>query len=408
MVQLAIIADDLTGALDTGVKFVKSGNNIQIFCSGSLDKEQIEESTNVIVIDTETRHVSPNEAYNVVFKIIKNCEEAGIKYFYKKTDSALRGNIGSELAALHDALNKQVEFIPALPREGRITKQGIQYINGIEVGKSIFAKDPINPVKHSYIADIIHEQTDLDVSCSFEKADDGDIVVFDAETEEDLNKITNIINQQNKLGAIAGCSGYAEYLPQLINLKSTQRQNIPKTDKLFVISGSINKITLDQLDFAEQNGIKRLTLNSEQKLLTNYFDTTSGQLFFSNLSNQCRINKQLIIDVGEKDNSILEIANDLHLSINEIPTRIAFRISEIFKNIVNLNLDVTILITGGDTLFAAIKSISPDTIKLIGEVIPGAVLIHVIIEGKTIQIVSKSGGFGNKDMIIELGNVILK
>ena len=40
-----------------------------------------------------------------------------MKFFYKKTDSTLRGNIGSEIAALMDACKmERLPFIPAYPK----------------------------------------------------------------------------------------------------------------------------------------------------------------------------------------------------------------------------------------------------------------------------------------------------
>ena len=54
----------------------------------------------VLVVDAETRHMAPEEAYAVVESLTRQAVDLGVQYIYKKTDSALRGNIGAELTAL--------------------------------------------------------------------------------------------------------------------------------------------------------------------------------------------------------------------------------------------------------------------------------------------------------------------
>ena len=114
MLQLAIIADDLTGALDTGIKFSKMGIRTQVMVGHKFCADELDLSKEVLVVDTETRHVPENEAYARVYKAIKLCIDCNIPCFYKKTDSALRGHIGSEFAALYDVVGKQISFVPAL------------------------------------------------------------------------------------------------------------------------------------------------------------------------------------------------------------------------------------------------------------------------------------------------------
>ncbi len=50
MYKLAIIADDLTGALDPGIKFVQAGAKTQLFLNFSFTAPDIYEDTNVIAV----------------------------------------------------------------------------------------------------------------------------------------------------------------------------------------------------------------------------------------------------------------------------------------------------------------------------------------------------------------------
>ena len=55
MVKLLIIADDFTGALDTGIQFVNKGIATQVFTKMPEAIGDIDETTEVLVIDSETR-----------------------------------------------------------------------------------------------------------------------------------------------------------------------------------------------------------------------------------------------------------------------------------------------------------------------------------------------------------------
>lgn len=62
-----------------------------------------QQDTDVLVVDTETRHLPAAQAYAAVEGLVQRAKRAGFAYLYKKTDSALRGNVGAELAALLNA-----------------------------------------------------------------------------------------------------------------------------------------------------------------------------------------------------------------------------------------------------------------------------------------------------------------
>ena len=112
MILLLIIADDFTGALDTGVQFAGHGIRTRVVVDPDVDFSAYE--AEVLVVDTETRHLPAAEAYQVVSRLTGRAQAAGVRYIYKKTDSALRGNVGSELAAVLEASQaRQLPFLPA-------------------------------------------------------------------------------------------------------------------------------------------------------------------------------------------------------------------------------------------------------------------------------------------------------
>ncbi|MCL2539494.1 MAG: four-carbon acid sugar kinase family protein, partial [Oscillospiraceae bacterium] len=146
--KLFIAADDFTGALDTGVQFAKEGVSTRVFCSG----EAVFKGVEVVVVNTESRHLPAKAAEEKVRALTEIAKRAGVKYFYKKTDSALRGNVGAELTGmLHASGESALAFIPAYPALNRITERGVHYIDGVPAAESVFAKDPFEPVTESEV-----------------------------------------------------------------------------------------------------------------------------------------------------------------------------------------------------------------------------------------------------------------
>ena len=89
---MIIIADDLTGANDTGVQFAIQGLHTEILLEGTSLSEQSEAA--ILVVDTNSRAIGAKEAYQKIQRIAKQAQQAGFKNYYKKIDSTLRGNIG--------------------------------------------------------------------------------------------------------------------------------------------------------------------------------------------------------------------------------------------------------------------------------------------------------------------------
>ena len=115
MTKIVIIADDMTGALDSGVKLAAQGISSAAIIDRGFDIASLDATA--LIINTESRHVSAEEAYKRVFDAAKKAYLSGADIIYKKLDSTLRGNIGAELQAASDACEKRhIVLAPALPQ----------------------------------------------------------------------------------------------------------------------------------------------------------------------------------------------------------------------------------------------------------------------------------------------------
>jgi uncharacterized protein YgbK (DUF1537 family) len=271
MNRLLVIADDFTGALDTGVQFSKKGVPVLVLTAEQLSLDKMErDGAEVLVVDTESRHLPAEEARNIVAQIATDAKKHGFRRFYKKTDSALRGNIGAELAGLLEAGEGTcLTFVPAFPKSRRVTRNGIQYIDGVEAGQSVFSKDPFTPVTHSVVADIIHLQanilTESITSDVYEKAavrpDKKTVRICDAESMNDIEALSVYLKQGDNLDMLAGCAGFAEILPELIGLPVRELTWEKSEDSILIVSGSVNPVTIEQIAYGAALGFSIFTLS---------------------------------------------------------------------------------------------------------------------------------------------------
>jgi uncharacterized protein YgbK (DUF1537 family) len=149
--RAAVLADDLTGALEMGAML--AARRLRTLVTMRLDPEH---DCDALVIDTETRHLPPSEAHDRVCRAAGSLPE-GVPFF-KKADSTLRGPIAAEFEALRSVFrSRTILFTPAYPRMGRIVRDGCLYVNGVPVGASEFSRDPRSPVTQSHFGEDIRD-----------------------------------------------------------------------------------------------------------------------------------------------------------------------------------------------------------------------------------------------------------
>ncbi|MFB6198011.1 MAG: four-carbon acid sugar kinase family protein, partial [Halobacteriaceae archaeon] len=123
MVIGLIIADDLTGAMDTGHQFAARGYRT------TLNTHLADQGpdTEVRIIDTDSRTTSPETAYKTVFSVM---QDTSAEIIYKKIDSTLRGNVATEAAAVLDNQNPEFAVVaPAFPAHNRRTIGGYHLVD---------------------------------------------------------------------------------------------------------------------------------------------------------------------------------------------------------------------------------------------------------------------------------------
>ena len=147
-----IVADDFTGANDTGVQLTRRGFRTKVV----LKPEGVEDDGLSYVLDTESRNIPGEEASEKVARLLAGLDLSGFDCVIKKVDSTLRGNIAEEIQETDRVYGSElVIFMPALPALGRTTKDSVHRLNGVRIGLTELAHDPRKPVKQDNIAAIL-------------------------------------------------------------------------------------------------------------------------------------------------------------------------------------------------------------------------------------------------------------
>lgn len=410
MVKLVIIADDLTGALDTGVQFSKKNMSAIVTTDLNFNFEDICKEADVVVIDTESRHIPADEAKERVKSALSKFDKKEIKFFYKKTDSTLRGNIGSEVEGFMEGLNiDEVSFIPAFPLGKRTVKDGVLYVNNVKLAETQFAMDILNPVTDSFIPDIINKQSDInvklkDINKEFSPLNNKEkhIYIFDSENMEDMENIGKFLHNKNRLNYTIGNAGFAEVLTHYIKSDTKKEDIILEDDRILFVCGSVNITSLKQCKYAEKIGycsdsLKFTNIISEDyKNSDNYI--TDKEYFKEKINN----NKKFLLRTSDSEDVIkkaIEYTEKNSISMEELTSNIANSTGQLVSDLIREHEIRSLIIFGGDTLMGILKNIGCQYIIPVSEIFPGVVFTRAVGKDTAINVITKAGGFGEESII---------
>ena len=412
MLDLLIVADDLTGAIDTGIQFVKNGYKTLVTTDPLALSDCIDPTIRVLVVTTTSRHISPNRAYMRVYNAVVAAKSWGVGLFYKKTDSTLRGNIGAELAAMMQASGlRQMVFAPALPGLKRTVQNGKIYVCGKPLSESQFSKDPFSPVRSDYVPDIIGEQTNIPVHiCSADNLPDFDekdcILLLDAQSDQDMQEIAEKIRDSGCRVAFAGCSGFAAALPTLLpKPEEIIQQEKTSAERVLFVSGSINETSMAQVKMAEAEGVPVIRLPPEEYLMQDYLCSEAYKRL-------CRELEDAFLEAGcavlytARDSvqaaEATAVAKQINLETERLHLTIADCIGKVVSAILERMMIDVLVVFGGDTLQGILKSTGCSNVFPMTELLPGIVQSQTTMNDKKMVVVSKSGGFGPTDTILRV------
>ena len=162
MAVIGVVTDDFTGTASAGMLMAKAHVETGLFfddaqMKGFKELDQLE----AVYVSTNSRHLSAEDAYQVVSRTVKTLAGMGVKYFSKKIDTTLRGGIGYEIDAMLDYLGEGAfaVMVTAMPPSKRICVGGYSIIDSVILNETPVANDVKTPVKDCYVPDLIAAQS---------------------------------------------------------------------------------------------------------------------------------------------------------------------------------------------------------------------------------------------------------
>ena len=151
--RLRLLADDLTGALDSAARFVPT--------AGPIDVTWRDVATaGSVAIDSGTRDLPTAMARRRIESLAPLLD--GGELAFKKIDSLLRGHVALELSACLRRFDHCV-LAPAFPFQGRITRNGRQLARSGDVWRDTGVDLAVELRAHGAAAQVRDAETDADL-----------------------------------------------------------------------------------------------------------------------------------------------------------------------------------------------------------------------------------------------------
>lgn len=414
--RVGIIADDYTGAADTGVQFSKKRLKTSIV----HDLKRIEETAervDVLVFDTESRGDPKEVAYKKVALAAEEFKKTGVEILYKKIDSTLRGNLGVELDAAIDTLNvSAVILCPAYPKNGRITVGGFHLNNQSLIEDTEVAKDPESPVRQSHIPTLIQNQSEkkvslvdiATVSLGVERVkrevvrqlkEGNQIIVVDAISQRDLKTIAQAIASLDQPVLVCGSGGLAEELPDAFGLGEDREEFV------VVIAGSVSEVTAQQIRIAAKTlNVKVVTVDVQRVLMGKEEGKLEATRVIDEAEEAFHAGRDVVIRLAESLNALEEVkeaGKELGLTDREMRTLMGQILGRTSQAILKKGKLCGMVVTGGETAFNVYKALDVLEVRVEEEVLPGIPVVTIVGgPASGTRVVTKAGAFGNEDALV--------
>lgn len=461
MERLAIIADDLTGAADAGVRFARQGLTTIVTwgaeaVAASLPHHRPLPDADVIVFNTDSRALTAEDAYACAKAAALRLKAAGYRQVYKKIDSTLRGQWGAEVDAVMDVFDWELAVVaPAFPRLGRTTVAGIHCLHGVPVAETEIARDPKCPVGDSNLVRLLSAQTQRSVGLVHRDPASGteppagataineqverlvsrgvQILVCDAQTEDDLARIA---------GAFAGCSyaalwvgsaGLAEYWPAptfaapdegapaepdgsavpvgrrdaiASDAAAADLQPLPSIrGAVMLVAGSVSGVSFGQI--ARMKLEPTVTgVEFDPSAVARGSDTTAIEIerCCGEIGRAIALGLDVAFHVAATPAAVAASRTDAiarGVSPLELAAAISNALGQVAAAIVGEHRIAGLILTGGDTAIAVCRALSADGLRLVAELEPG-IPLGAIAGGDAdgLPVVTKAGAFGSADTFV--------
>jgi len=394
--EAAIVADDLTGALDMAAPFASCGFATRLL----LDHEQeaTDLDTQVLTLTSASRELPAPAAAESIRVATRAALVRKPRILVSKIDSTLRGNVANAiLIALQISGLRHALIATAVPSQGRTMRDGEVYVHGVPL-----RENPVRFGQSSLPSAALPEM--LRASCSgmsvhswqrghtspLSAATGLHAYIADCESDDDLDRLARFaIDHADKL-LVVGASGFgaalakqlgAPRMPDVVSVSGLAGKRIGAI--LFVI-GSRTPASAEQMIRLCKEGAREVAVQ---------FPFVEQE-----------INNSVEIDVlRDVHPSLIVVRPAASLEFAEQSSReIAAALGQAAARLARrLKVDAVVM-SGGDTALAVFRALDIAQAVLLRELSPGIAMGMFQIDGAPVAFATKSGSFGDPDAFVKI------
>jgi len=402
---MLILADDLSGAADCGVACVGAGLETIV----ALRHTDEIAAADVLSLDADTRSMPPDQAAAQVHSIIRHYAVDPELLIFKKIDSTLRGNVGAELKVALDALQEvrpdrrsTAVVAPAFPALGRTTRNGTQYVHGrplhdLDIWRVQGLQD------HAHIPDMLKKAglrcALVELDCIRSGQDNlsdrlksasahADVLVCDAETDDDLIAVAIASMQLESTPMWVGSAGLAYQLPRASGIAKaeTTAQLSPST-----IDGPV-LFTIGSLSRNSQEQVRQLAATTEAITVAPAVLLAGEQhpdwlLSTHQLSEAIRAGKYVVLTPGTGQRIDLDQRPQLAAALASMAASVRDEIG-------------ALVASGGETARAVFEAFGITRLRLRGELEKGIPVSIAENWSRPLPVITKAGDFGGISALV--------
>lgn len=420
MHKCVVIADDLTGGNATGVMISGYGyDTYSIVNMEGLDPNNMPEC-DCIVYPTNSRQVSADTAYKLVYNATKFFMNDDIKVYSKRIDSTLRGNLGSETDAMLDALDNDAiaMVVPCFPQAERVIIGGYVLVKGIPLHKTEAAADPLASINTPLPAMLFKKQSKYDVGSimiddmmygvdyiadkiKLFKKEGKRIIIFDSLSQEDMDTVADAVIKSG-VNFITVDPGIFTATVVSRLLPSTKQQK--ELNRVLAVVGTTNAVARAQLEEFLQSQPKTFNIYAETEEFLRSPERRATEIarIVNEVLYNCQ-NYEMCAVVGDgifpsKRISFKTYMEYYNTSADGVSRMINDAFAEITEKILRGDKSFRGLYTsGGDITVAVCKRLNVAGLKLVEDVAPLAAHGEMRMgEFDGLKIVTKGGMVGDR------------
>ena len=393
--KVAIIADDLTGAADTGVQFAAAGyRTVVAFLEAPVPSER---DIEVVAVDTDSRALPPDSAAKRVLEVASAIKDTRVAY--KKIDSTLRGPVAAELvAALKGTGRNRAVVAPAFPSAGRTTKEGVQLVGGVPVHETDMKNDPRTPVREGHFPTLLAQSASSIATLSAGELTDhvgvrralegASYVVADAESDSDLEALVRAVPDPSKVlwvGSAGLAFAFGKVYP---GPHAGEPPPVPApVGRVLVVVGSLTGIAREQLRrFVREFGGAASVNTGGPDAVEEAVDTV-----------------RIALSGGAR----AAVYSDEEGDFSEDSKSAVEALAEVVASVEGEGLFDALILTGGDTAVEVAQRLGATGIRLEGEIEPG-IPFGTLVGPSPYPVVTKAGGFGEPDTLARVVETLLQ